>query len=493
MKKINKKQRFQVSIFGILLLFILSGIFSISNPYKIAVKAETQNIDSFSNPLVLLEIPGEIKIEFQTGIYVGAESDFQVGEKIMVLLRGYLLRGGSFPVIAEKTYYIISNSTGDVIWSRDMSTIGGGWWRDSGGRWERGTNWIPEKEGNYTAGIIFIQPFYENLQNNTNAVPFRVHNLGSILGIVTEVDTEIAIEGALVEAYRGIVYSNTTTNSEGLFNLQTIPSGIYDIKVSKPGYKSFVHEFIKADYKIVNINFSLTLNPVTPNDNSTLQDDNLPPEPSPSPELEVSLPSTIQTSAYIELEPKTVEVNQEVLVNMIIEPTLLTSECFEGLVLTIVDPSGHTYVKGPYSTNSDGTQSILYIPTMSGTYTFQLSYRGQIFNNKESEYTSSTSSIVTLTVNGLPETVDSSDSVQNQTNTSSTIVDIISIQSSSDDSLLNSTMSSASVNESSVIPIQNSDAIQTAPASTLEIVGIVLVVIFGIGLLVNLVKKRRKN
>ena len=97
---------------------------------------------------------------------------------------------------------------------------------------------------------------------------------------------------------------------------------------------------------------------------------------------------------------------------------------------------------------------------------------------------------MTLIVKGLPETVDSSDSVQNQINTTSTIVDVISVQSSSDESLLNSTVSSASVNESSVIPTQTSDATQTAPASTLEIVGIVLVVIFGIGLLVNLVKKR---
>ncbi len=187
MKKNNKiKQRFQTLTFNILLLSILFGIFSTINPSKIKAQAETQNTNSFSNPLALLEILGEIKIEFQTGIYVGAESDFQVGEKIMILLRGYLLRGGSFPSIAEKTYYLISNSTGNVIWSRDMSTIGGGWWRDPGGRWERGANWIPEKEGNYTAGIIFIRPFYENLQNNTNAVPFRVHKPGSVIGKITE-------------------------------------------------------------------------------------------------------------------------------------------------------------------------------------------------------------------------------------------------------------------------------------------------------------------
>ena len=280
MKKINKTQRFQISIFPILLLFILSGIFPALNSFKITVSAETQNIDSFSNPLVLLEIPGEIKIEFQTGIYVGAESDFQVGEKIMILLRGYLLRGGSFPVIAEKTYYIISNNSGDVIWSRDMSTIGGGWWRDSGGRWERGANWIPEKEGNYTAGVIFIQPYYEDLQNSTNAVPFRVHKPGSVTGKVTESDQKTPIKDVLIEAMLGnTVQSNTTTNSEGFYNMQIIPSGKYAIKVSKSGYKTHISEYIKTDYRIVNINFSLTILNVS----STIPDESTLLEPSSSP------------------------------------------------------------------------------------------------------------------------------------------------------------------------------------------------------------------
>ena len=155
MKNNNKSQRFRVFVFGTLLVFI---IFSTSNPFKITAKGETQNIDSFSNPLVLLEIPEEIQIEFQTGIYVGAESDFQVGEKIMILLRGNELRAGSFPSIAEKTYYIISNSTGDVIWSKEMY-MGAVWSKDPGGRWERGANWIPTEAGNYTAGVLFIQPY----------------------------------------------------------------------------------------------------------------------------------------------------------------------------------------------------------------------------------------------------------------------------------------------------------------------------------------------
>ena len=490
MKNNNKSQRFQIFIFGILLLFILSGIFSTINPSKIEAQAETQNIEPFSNPLVLLEISEEIKIEFQTGIYVGAESDFQVGEKIMILLRGYLLRAGSFPSIAEKTYYVISNSTGDVIWSRDMGIIGKGmgegWHSDPGGRWERGANWIPEKEGNYTAGIIFIQPFYENLQNNTNAVPFRVHKPGSVTGKVTESDQETPINDALVEAMLGnTIQSNTTTNSEGFYNLQIIPSGKYAIKVSKPGYKEYISEYIKTDFRIVNINFSLTILNVS----STIPDESTLLEPSPSPEPKNPIPLTIKTAAQIKLESKTSIVNQEVKVNMIIEPIPVTTEYFVGLVLTILDPVGHSSMHGPFLTNSNGTVNTFYTPKITGNYTFQLRYPGQIFNDKESEYTSSISSIVTLSVKGQLEMVEPSSSVQSQVNTTSTTIETISIQSSSDEKLLNSTVSLTPVNEPNFT--QTLDSSQTVFPSTLEIVGIVLVMVFGIGVAINLVKKRR--
>jgi len=494
MKNNNKiKQRFQTLTFSILLLSILFGIFSTINPTKIKAQAETQNINSFSNPLTLLEIPGEIKIEFQTGIYVGAESDFQVGEKIMILLRGYLLRAGSFQVIAEKTFYLISNSTGDVIWSRDMSTIGGGWNGGSGGRWERGFNWIPEKEDKYTAGIIFIQPYYENLQNNTNAVPFRVHKPGSVIGKVTESNHEIPIKDALVEAMLGnTVYSNTTTNSEGFYNMQIIPSGKYAIQVSKPGYKTYISDYIKTDYRIVNLNVSLTVLNVSSTNNTTIiPDNNIQPDSSPEPEN--TIPPIIKTSAQIKLEPKTSIVNQEVKVNMMIEPIPLITDYYRGLVLWMVDPTGHTYVKGPYLTDSNGTTSITYTPIIPGNYTFHLEYDGQLFNNKNSEYLASISPIVTLIVKSQDDIAESLNSTQNQSITNSQVVESVSIQPSSEE------ISSTSVSttpiptvEPSITPTQTPELQHSFQLpSTLEIVATVIIAVLSIGLIVNVVKKRR--
>ena len=797
MKTINKSQRFQISISAILLLFILSGIFPALTSFKITVSAETQNIDSFSNPLVILDIPGEIQAEFQTGIYVGAESDFQVGEKIMILLRIKQLKTGSFPAIAENTIFQISNSTNDIIWTKNLGSIGKCEASSPGGMSERGVNWIPDKADNYAARIIFEQPNYENLNDNNNTVPFRVHKPGPFYGKITEIDQLTAISGALVEALiNNEIKSNTTTNNVGLFHLEVETSGTYDIRISKPEYISSVQNGFKTELKAINTNFSLvplTLSPnfglvwhtnitdsqslsidsqknmiiasrnngstilskldpdgnllwniseqfsgawespsgvavdssdnilllskifqgncynlwtfkfdpqgnqiwkqcfdsggsdhstniavdsfdnvfvigsVHGNNTSTLvkytlegvivwsktlpayfetgelvvdknnniilggstsspslgncyyvakldstgdlvwekllksnsdlsnygygvaldsidniivtgdrftvkfdqagneiwskyfsgkdlvvdnhdniiliggssvtmftsygqflgnvtltevlnvigfdqndvivggnkdllriclegnstQIEDLIHLTQPSHDIKVPLDSTIKTSAHIKLEPKTTEVDKEVTVNMILEPTPLTTEYFEGLVLIIVDPTGHTYFKGPYSTNANGTQNISYIPKITGNYTFQLKYPGQTFNDQESEYTSSISPIVTLTVKGQPETIESSDSVQHQANTTSTTIETISIQSSSDETLLNSTVSSASVKESSFIPTQTSYITQIALPSTLEIAGTVLVVIFGIGLLVNLVKKRR--
>jgi len=487
MKNNNRiKQRFQTLTFSILLLSILFGIFSTINPLKIKAQAETQNINSFSNPLTLLEIPGEIKIEFQTGIYVGAESDFQVGEKIMILLRGYLLRAGSFQVIAEKTFYLISNSTGDVIWSRDMSTIGKGWTSAPGGRWERGANWVPEKEDNYTAGIIFMQPYYENLQNNTNAVPFRIHKPGSVIGKVTESDQETPIEDALVEAMLGnTVQSNTTTNNEGFYNMQIIPSGKYAIQVSKPGYEPYISDYIKTDYRIVNLNVSLTVLNVSSTNNTTIiPDNNIQPDPSPEPENPI--PPITKTSAQIKLEPKTSIINQEIKVNMIIEPNPLTNEYFQTLVLIIIDPNGHSYTTGPFLTNSNGKQSIFYTPTIKGNYTFQLKYSGQLFNNKKNEYLASISPIVTLTVKNQVDIAESPSSTQNQSITNSQVIESVSIQPSSED------ISSNSISITSATPTPTPELQQTfVLPSTLEIVGIVIVVVFALGLAVNLAKKRR--
>ncbi len=306
-------------------------------------------------------------------------------------------------------------------------------------------------------------------------------------------DQETPINDALVEAMLGnTVQSNTTTNSDGFYNMQIIPSGMYAIKVSKPGYKTYISEYIKTDYKVVNINFSLTiLNVSSTNNTSTIPDNSMLPDPSPKPENPI--PSTIKTSAQIKLEPKTCTVNQEIKVNMIIEPSPITTDYYMGLVIWMVDPTGHTSVRGPYLTDSNGTVSISYIPKIPGNYTFHLEYEGQLFNNKNNEYLSSSSPKVTLAVKNPLDITESSSSTQDQSITNSQVVESVSIQSSPEG------ISSTSVSTTPIPTIEPIISPTQTPEiqhsfqlpSTIEIVVIVVLVVVALGLAVNLAKKRR--
>ena len=136
--------------------------------------------------------------------------------------------------------------------------------------------------------------------------------------------------------------------------------------------------------------------------NSTAQLD----DPTPQPKTTNPDPNTSPkaTSAFISLEPNVAEVNQTVRINMFIEPSPPTSaEVFQGIVLTITGPDGHIYAKGPYSTDSNGSQYEFFTPVQAGNYTFQFNYPGQLFTNEKIEYAATDSPIATLTVT-QPET-----------------------------------------------------------------------------------------
>jgi hypothetical protein len=298
---------------------------------------------------------------------------YPFGEIVYLMLIGTRLRDGENPAIANITI-IVSDNMGNVVWSRYIGPWGGG---------GLGVPWVPDALGNYTAGVVFEGLIYDVPIDFSNVISIEICRSSLIFGKVTEGDELTAISIALVEALvDGVQKTTTITDSQGAYTLPLKPESVYDIRASAPGYTPVIQRGVSTELESQCLNFSLT--PITP-------------------DLNTSSPKT--TSAFISLEPSVVEVNQTVKVNMFVEPPPPTSaDVFRGIVLTITSPNGHVYVKGPYSTNPNGSQHEFFTPVQSGNYTFQFHYPGQVFNSEEIEYAATDSSIVTLTVNAQPET-----------------------------------------------------------------------------------------
>ncbi len=82
-------------------------------------------------------------------------------------------------------------------------------------------------------------------------------------------------------------------------------------------------------------------------------------------------------------------------INTLITPAPSTSEdYFVGLIVDIVKPDGTIEKLGPHMSTNDGSTSISYVPTMTGTYSLILIYKGQTFGNIT--YLPSTSETLTL-------------------------------------------------------------------------------------------------
>jgi murein DD-endopeptidase MepM/ murein hydrolase activator NlpD len=134
------------------------------------------------NPVVLFTIPNEIKVSLMVGEWFWEpKTEFQIGEPVGLILRGECLRGGSQPAIAANTTFLISDTSGDIVWSRSVGPVGAGWWSEPGGGWGVGVRWgqvdnngNPVAPGMYKAGIIFTEPALDFPEDFSGVIPLTV-------------------------------------------------------------------------------------------------------------------------------------------------------------------------------------------------------------------------------------------------------------------------------------------------------------------------------
>jgi N-acetylneuraminic acid mutarotase len=115
----------------------------------------------------------------------------------------------------------------------------------------------------------------------------------------------------------------------------------------------------------------------------------------------VGAETEVETTAYISV-PSTFEAGQAVGIQMWIEPAPpTTSDRFHNMVLSITNPEG---LKDEYNpmTMENGTLYWSYMISKLGNYTFQFSYKGEIFESNRVTYKPSESPTVTLTSIGDP-------------------------------------------------------------------------------------------
>ncbi|PVX25914.1 MAG: hypothetical protein CW691_03120 [Candidatus Bathyarchaeum sp.] len=94
-----------------------------------------------------------------------------------------------------------------------------------------------------------------------------------------------------------------------------------------------------------------------------------------------AIPTHKQSYPYIGAIPNPVGVNQQVLLHVGITDSLqLTEHGFEGLTVTVTDPTGHEEILGPYKTDSTGGTGGIFTPTMAGTYSLVTNFPAQWYN-----------------------------------------------------------------------------------------------------------------
>jgi hypothetical protein len=132
----------------------------------------------------LFAIPDVIKVTFS--LHCGMmmfepRSEFQIGETIGLCLYGEWLGAGHHPQLAENTTFVITNGIGQVVWSRDVGPIGGGWSGGPGGGWGIGVGWgqvdnegNPVAPGKYYAGVMFTNTALNIAEDFSSIIPLRI-------------------------------------------------------------------------------------------------------------------------------------------------------------------------------------------------------------------------------------------------------------------------------------------------------------------------------
>jgi hypothetical protein len=85
----------------------------------------------------------------------------------------------------------------------------------------------------------------------------------------------------------------------------------------------------------------------------------------------------IPSYSYINVGPNPIGVGQTVTVNMFHAIPTFTSESYEGMMVYVTDPDGHTTTLGPFSSDTTGGTATTYTPDQVGIWDFQMKYPGQ--------------------------------------------------------------------------------------------------------------------
>ena len=87
------------------------------------------------------------------------------------------------------------------------------------------------------------------------------------------------------------------------------------------------------------------------------------------------------THAYIGAVPNPIGINQQLLLHVGITDYLnIVSDGWEGLTVTVTAPDGSSETLGPFRTDATGGTGTIFIPTLTGTYTFQTHFPAQTYN-----------------------------------------------------------------------------------------------------------------
>lgn len=115
--------------------------------------------------------------------------------------------------------------------------------------------------------------------------------------------------------------------------------------------------------------------------------------------LPVMAQTSIQTSAFIYVEPNRVVAGQTAKITMLVEPPPPeTAGCYGGLRIAITNPQGNVETLGPFFTNAQGLANTVYASSYIGTYSLQLIYPGETVANGAITCQGSTSIAIGLAI-----------------------------------------------------------------------------------------------
>ena len=91
--------------------------------------------------------------------------------------------------------------------------------------------------------------------------------------------------------------------------------------------------------------------------------------------------TSVKTYPFINATPNPIGVGQETLLHIgISKATILASQGWTGLTVTVWRPDNSTETLGPFTTDSTGGTGTVYVPSQVGTYYLQTNFPAQSFN-----------------------------------------------------------------------------------------------------------------